>query len=114
MGDLIRYPVMKTVKDAAAIYGLPPTYIRTLCRTGKIRYVVADHRWLVNMNSLAQYFERGDPIPAEQGEAVGGIRRAQSIFFSHAAEQEGVIRYLCLSDQRHRTPAISSLPLFSA
>ena len=27
MGDLIRYPVMKTVKDAAAIYGLPPTYI---------------------------------------------------------------------------------------
>ena len=71
MGDLIRYPVMKTVKDAAAIYGLP----RTLCRTGKIRYVVAGHRWLVNMNSLAQYFERGDPIPAEQGEAVGGIRR---------------------------------------
>ncbi len=68
MGDLIRYPVMKTVKDAAAIYGLPPTYIRTLCRTGKIRYVVAGHRWLVNMNSpvfLAQYFERGDPIPAE-------------------------------------------------
>lgn len=75
MGNLIRYPVMKTVKDAAAIYGLPPTYIRTLCRTGKIRYVVAGHRWLVNMNSLAQYFERGDPIPAEQGEAVGGIRR---------------------------------------
>ena len=68
MGNLIRYPVMKTVKDAAAIYGLPPTYIRTLCRTGKIRYVVAGHR-------LAQYFERGDPIPAEQGEAVGGIRR---------------------------------------
>ena len=75
VGDLIRYPVMKTVKDAAVIYGLPPTYIRTLCRTGKIRYVVAGHRWLVNMNSLAQYFERGDPIPAEQGEAVGGIRR---------------------------------------
>lgn len=29
MGNLIRYPVMKTVKDAAAIYGLPPTYIQT-------------------------------------------------------------------------------------
>lgn len=53
MGDLIRYPVMKTVKDAAATYGLPPTYIRTLCR----------------------YFEAGDPVPAEQDEAVGGIRR---------------------------------------
>ena len=75
MGDLIRYPVMKTVKDAAAIYGLPPTYIRTLCRTGKIRYVVAGHRWLVNMNSLAKYFNEGDPVPAGQDEAVGGIRR---------------------------------------
>ena len=75
MGDLIRYPVMKTVKDAAAIYGLPPTYIRSLCRTGKIRYVVAGHRWLVNMDSLARYFEQGDPVPAEQDEAVGGIRR---------------------------------------
>ena len=106
MGDLIRYPVMKTVKDAAATYGLPPTYIRTLCRTGKIRYVVAGHRWLVNMDSLARYFEAGG--------WPGGKNMAQSIFFSHAAEQEGVIRYLCLSDQRHRTPAISSLPLFSA
>ena len=75
MENLIRYPVMKTVKDAAAIYGLPPTYIRSLCRTGKIQYVVAGHRWLVNVNSLAQYFNEGDPIPAEQGEAVGGIRR---------------------------------------
>ena len=75
MGDLIRYPVMKTVKDAAAIYGLPPTYIWTLCRTGKIRYVVAGHRWLVNLDSLARYFNEGDPVPAEQDEAVGGIRR---------------------------------------
>ena len=75
MGDLIRYPVMKTVKDAAAIYGLPPTYIRTLCRTGKIRYVVADHRWLVNMNSLAQYFERGDPIPADTAHSFTLFRR---------------------------------------
>ena len=75
MGDLIRDPVMKTVRDAAAIYGLPPTYIRTLCRTGKIRHVVAGHRWLVNLDSLAKYFNEGDPVPAEQDEAVGGIRR---------------------------------------
>lgn len=73
--DLVRYPVMKSVKDTAAIYNLSPAYIRRLCRTGKVRFVNAGHRWLVNMNSLAQYFERGDPIPAEQGEAVGGIRR---------------------------------------
>lgn len=75
MGNLIRYPQMATVKVAAEAYGLPPTYIRSLCRTGKIRYVVAGHRWLVNMDSLARYFEQGDPVPAEQDEAVGGIRR---------------------------------------
>lgn len=75
MGDVIRYPNMGTVAKAAAIYGLPPTYIRTLCRTGKIRYVVAGHRWLVNLDSLAKYFNEGDPVSAEQDEAVGGIRR---------------------------------------
>ena len=72
MGNLIRYPQMATVKAAAETYGLPPTYI---CRTGKVRYVVAGHRWLVNLDSLAKYFNEGDPVPAEQGEAVGGIRR---------------------------------------
>lgn len=75
MGDLIRYPKMATVKEAAEAYGLPPTYIRSLCRTGKARYVVAGHRWLVNMNSLTRYFDEGDPVPAEQDEAAGGIRR---------------------------------------
>ena len=75
MGDSVRYPVMKSVKDAAAIYNLPPSYIRRLCRIGKVRFVDAGHRWLVNMDSLARYFEAGDPVPAEQGEAVGGIRR---------------------------------------
>ncbi len=75
MGDSIRYPNMGTVAKAAEIYGLSPAYIRRLCRQGKIRYVVAGHRWLVNLDSLAKYFNEGDPVPAEQDEAVGGIRR---------------------------------------
>lgn len=75
MGDSIRYPVMKTVKDAAEIYGLSPAYVRRLCRTGKVRFVNAGHRWLVNMDSLTRYFTEGDPGPVGQGEAVGGIRR---------------------------------------
>lgn len=75
MGDSIRYPIMKSVKDAAEIYDLSPAYIRRLCRTGKVRFVNAGHRWLVNLDSLAKYFNEGDPVPAEQGEAVGGIRR---------------------------------------
>lgn len=75
MGDTIRYPIMKSVKGAAEIYGLSPAYIRRLCRTGKVRFVNAGHRWLVNMDSLARYFEAGDPGPVRQDESVGGIRR---------------------------------------
>ena len=51
MGDTIRYPNMGTVKRAAEIYGLSPSYIRRLCKTGKIRYVNAGHMWLVNLDS---------------------------------------------------------------
>ena len=73
MGDTIRYPSMGTVKKAAEIYGLSPSYIRRRCKTGKIRYVNAGHMWLVNLDSLARYFEQGDP--AENSQTVGGIRR---------------------------------------
>lgn len=73
MGDSIRYPNMGTVAKAADIYGLSPAYIRRLCKTGKIKYVNAGHRWLVNLDSLARYFEQGDPADGE--EAFQGIRR---------------------------------------
>jgi len=73
MGDTIRYPNMGSVKKAAAIYGLSPAYIRRLCKMGKIRYVNAGHMWLVNLDSLARYFEQGDPADGE--DAVQGIRR---------------------------------------
>lgn len=73
MGDSIRYPAMGTVAKAAELYGLSPAYIRRLCRTGKVRYVVAGHRWLVNLDSLARYFEEGDPV--DNNQTVGGIRK---------------------------------------
>ena len=61
MGDTIRYPSMGTVKKAAEIYGLSPSYIRRLCKTGKIRYVNAGHMWLVNLD------RRGHPPGSEVG-----------------------------------------------
>ena len=73
MGDSIRYPNMGTVAKAAEIYGLSPAYIRRLCRQGKIRWVNAGHRWLVNLDSLARYFNEGDPV--DSGQSVEGIRR---------------------------------------
>ena len=75
LNNTIRYPNMGTVKRAAEIYGLSPSYIRRLCKTGKIRYVNAGHMWLVNLDSLARYFEQGAPAPAEPGQTVHGIRQ---------------------------------------
>ena len=73
MEKSIRYPSMGTVARAAEIYELSPNYIRRLCKTGKVRYVNAGHRWLVNLDSLARYFEQGDPADGE--ETAQGIRR---------------------------------------
>ncbi len=70
LNNTIRYPNMGTVKKAAEIYGLSPSYIRRLCKTGKIRYVNAGRGWLVNLDSLARYFEQGDPPPTEQSQTA--------------------------------------------
>lgn len=63
MGDLIRYPGHENregrrphLRFTADLY-LDPLPDR------QNRYVVAGHRWLVNMNSLAKYFNEGDPVP---------------------------------------------------
>ena len=66
MDNTIRYPNMGPVKKAAELYGLSPHYIRRLCKQGKIRYVNAGHMWLVNLDSLARYFEQGDPAPTDR------------------------------------------------
>lgn len=75
LNNTIRYPNMGTVKKAAEIYGLSPSYIRRLCKTGKIRYVNAGRGWLVNLDSLARYFEQGDPPPTEQSQTAHGVRQ---------------------------------------
>lgn len=78
MGDVTRfrnYPQMATVKKAAEVFGLSPSYLRRLCRAGKISFVNTGHSWLINLDSLARYFEAGDPGPAGQDEAVNGVRR---------------------------------------
>ena len=77
LNNTIRYPNMGTVKQAAEIYGLSPHNIRRLCKTGKVRYVNAGRGWLVNLDSLARYFEQGDPAPAAQEQRICGIRQIQ-------------------------------------
>lgn len=77
MENVIQYPRMAGVKEAARLYDVSPYYIRNLARAGKIRYVAAGHRWLINLDSLAKYFAMGDPPPAVQNQAVQGVRRVE-------------------------------------
>lgn len=61
MGETIRYPNMGSTAKAAEIYGVTPHYIRLLCKAGKVRFVRYGRHILVNLDSLARYFEQGDP-----------------------------------------------------
>lgn len=69
-------PNMGTVQKAAQLYGLSPNYIRRLCKLGKVRYVDCGNRWLVNLDSLARYFEQGDAPADQPGPRLAyGVRR---------------------------------------
>lgn len=64
MNNTAVYPNMLSIKKAAARFDISEYFLRNLCRTGKVRFVCAGNRWLVNMDSLAAYFNEGDD-PAE-------------------------------------------------
>ena len=75
MGDSVIYPHMMQTKQAAQVFGISAMYLRKLCKQGKVRYVmISKNKWLINLDSLAAYFNEGDR-PAEQPETVAGIRR---------------------------------------
>ena len=73
----IPYPRMSRIKDAAAQFGCSVHYLRNLCRSGKVRYTaVSSRRWLVNMDSLTQFFEQGEQV---EPESVNGVRRINAV-----------------------------------
>ena len=66
-------PRMARIKDAAAQFGCSVHYLRNLCRSGKVRYTaVSSRRWLVNLDSLARFFEQGEQVEPEN---VNGVHR---------------------------------------
>ena len=72
------YPQMATVKKAAELFGVSPSYLRRLCKAGKNIFVKTGQVWLNNLYSLARYFDKGDPDPAEASQNVGKIRRVEA------------------------------------
>lgn len=72
MGEAVLFPHMGTIKEAADASGLAPYRVRCLVASGRIRYVKAGRRILVNLDSLARYLNAGDqPEPG----TYGGIQR---------------------------------------
>ena len=70
------YPKMATVKDAANQFSVSSAFVRKLCREGRIRYTaISSRKWLVNLDSLAQFFEQGESM-LEPSKPTNGIRPA--------------------------------------
>ena len=61
MGECISYPRLPNMAPVK--------------QAGKIRFVNAGRGWLVNLDSLARYFEQGDPAPVELTPAAPSVRR---------------------------------------
>lgn len=63
----VQLPRMRTVRAAAAESGLAEYFIRRLIRTGKIRFVCAGRKYLINFDSLIAYLNDGEGArPNEQ------------------------------------------------
>lgn len=68
MGEAFIFPHMGTIKEAADASGLAIYRVRHLVASGKIRYIRAGRRILVNLDSLAHYLNTGDqPEPVNYG-----------------------------------------------
>ena len=74
MAKTISYPTMATVKEAAHQFSVSAAFVRKLCREGRIRYTaISSRKWMVNLDSLARFFEQGAPLP-ESSKTTNGIR----------------------------------------
>lgn len=65
MAEVLRFPRMVPIKEAAGQTGLSAYYLRGLCRSGRVRYVKVGNKWLVNLGSLTAYLNAGDGVPAD-------------------------------------------------
>lgn len=55
-------PRMRTVRAAAAESGLAEYFVRQLVKAGKVKYVCAGRKYLINFDSLIQYLNVGEGV----------------------------------------------------
>lgn len=56
----MQIPTMETLKTASELTGLSYDYLRKLCLQGKIVYVRAGSKYLINMEKLVDFLNRGE------------------------------------------------------
>ena len=53
-------PRMRTIRAAAAESGLAEYFVRQLVKAGKIKFVCAGRKYLINFDSLIAYLNNGE------------------------------------------------------
>ena len=58
----IKLPQMKTIKEIAEIAHLPQYFIRQLVLSGKIPYVMAGRKYLINLDKFINFLNMGEYV----------------------------------------------------
>lgn len=57
----LKIPTMLTISEASEITKLSEYRIRQLCITNQIVHIRAGSKYLINLDKLVEYLNRGDP-----------------------------------------------------
>ncbi len=56
----IKIPIMKTIQETGKMFNIAPYGIRQLVFSKKIRYVKLGTKYMINIQSLIDYLNKGD------------------------------------------------------
>lgn len=73
--EAIVFPTMVTIKEAAKASGLAVYRVRQFCKEGKVKHIHCGRRILIQLQSLRDYLEAGDPPAAIPPKPSDGIRK---------------------------------------
>lgn len=60
MTEIRTVPVMLTIEKAAAMTGITKYRLRELCKARKIVCILCGNKYLINMDRLIDYLNKGD------------------------------------------------------
>ena len=61
-------PRMETIKQASKIIGLAEYHVRQLVKQSKVKFVRTGKKYLINLDSLIEYLNKGETTSEKQNE----------------------------------------------